>query len=251
MAWALLVVIGKYQVVEDLKGSNESEKVPRFFCARNRTQIFLAHLSSTLLKPMGRMGYNAALKIEMKKFVVVLILSLFSFSLSAQDTQKTKAWDLLPGIAPIGVGYQWVADVGSSVHLLSGINFSAWSNDGESMGGISIHYLFDPIAAMDGDFGEGMRQIYLLINGAKILNYGRRVQFPLTYAWGLGYACDNYSPLWYWAWDLRIDMKVYFTRRFGMFIGAEAMAGVGFGSHKIGITANAQALIGFVITVGK
>jgi len=35
MAWALLVVIGKYQVVEDLKGSNESEKLPRFFCVRN------------------------------------------------------------------------------------------------------------------------------------------------------------------------------------------------------------------------
>ena len=35
MAWALLVVIGKYQVVEDLKTSNEGEKVPRFFCVRN------------------------------------------------------------------------------------------------------------------------------------------------------------------------------------------------------------------------
>jgi hypothetical protein len=33
MAWTLLVVIGKYQVVQDLKDSNESEKVPRFFCA--------------------------------------------------------------------------------------------------------------------------------------------------------------------------------------------------------------------------
>lgn len=32
LAWDLLVVIEKYQVVEDLKGSNESERVPRFFC---------------------------------------------------------------------------------------------------------------------------------------------------------------------------------------------------------------------------
>ncbi len=42
MAWALLVVIGKYQVVEDLKGSNEGEKVPRFFCGRN-SLIFFMH----------------------------------------------------------------------------------------------------------------------------------------------------------------------------------------------------------------
>ena len=42
MAWALLVVIGKYQVVEDLKGSNESEKVPRFF-VRVTTLILYMH----------------------------------------------------------------------------------------------------------------------------------------------------------------------------------------------------------------
>ena len=46
-------------------------------------------------------------------------------------------------------------------------------------------------------------------------------------------------------------MKVYFTKRFSMFISAEAMAGLGIGSHKIGITCNAQALVGFVITAGK
>lgn len=34
LAWALYVVIGKYQVVQDLKDSNEGEKVPRFFCVR-------------------------------------------------------------------------------------------------------------------------------------------------------------------------------------------------------------------------
>ena len=31
MAWALLVVVGKHQVVEDLKGSNEGEKCHAFF----------------------------------------------------------------------------------------------------------------------------------------------------------------------------------------------------------------------------
>ena len=31
MAWALYVVFGKYQVVQDLKDSNESEEVPRSF----------------------------------------------------------------------------------------------------------------------------------------------------------------------------------------------------------------------------
>ena len=45
MAWALLVVIGKYQVVEDLKGSNEGEKVPRFFCVRNDIGTFGTILS--------------------------------------------------------------------------------------------------------------------------------------------------------------------------------------------------------------
>ena len=38
LAWALHVVIGKYQVVEDLKDSDEGEKVPRFFCV----YVFLA-----------------------------------------------------------------------------------------------------------------------------------------------------------------------------------------------------------------
>ena len=48
MAWALLVVVGKYQVVQDLKDSNEGEKVPRFFCAHKR-QTFIRHNQYQLL----------------------------------------------------------------------------------------------------------------------------------------------------------------------------------------------------------
>ena len=33
MAWALYVVIGKYQVVQDLKDSDESESSTLFLCA--------------------------------------------------------------------------------------------------------------------------------------------------------------------------------------------------------------------------
>ena len=77
-AWALLVVIGKYQVVEDLKTSNEGEKVPRFFCVRNRTfpsgttQLFINE------NRRSRMGYNAVRKIMKKTIVLATILCLIA-----------------------------------------------------------------------------------------------------------------------------------------------------------------------------
>ena len=38
----------------------KAKKVPRFFCARNRTQIIPAHLYYSYRNRRSRMGYNAA-----------------------------------------------------------------------------------------------------------------------------------------------------------------------------------------------
>ena len=54
MAWALLVVIGKYQVVEDLKDSDESEDATLFLFAY---YIGIQKKTNTN-KTDGPMGYN-------------------------------------------------------------------------------------------------------------------------------------------------------------------------------------------------
>jgi hypothetical protein len=86
MAWALLVVIGKYQVVEDLKGSNESEKVPRFFCVRNRTHSIPAQFNILLMKTDGAGWDITRRKKRMKKGIFITMFCTCFFFISAQVT---------------------------------------------------------------------------------------------------------------------------------------------------------------------
>lgn len=91
MAWALDVVIGKYQVVEDLKDSDESERATLFLCA------YFSGTTKYLFKqkPMCQWYITGKKNMLKKKNRIVLVLALTVFGtliLSACDTLRDPAF---------------------------------------------------------------------------------------------------------------------------------------------------------------
>ena len=67
LAWALLVVIGKYQVVQDLKDSNEGEKKCHAFFVCIDTQHLLARQQSIVITKPDGAGWDITRQILYEK----------------------------------------------------------------------------------------------------------------------------------------------------------------------------------------
>ena len=185
----------------------------------------------------------------MKKIIVIIALTITCLRLSAQEMN---AKDVYTGLTFGGFSFQQVFDVGGSIHSLAGISLRVISNRTNARnGGFCLYYLFDPWGAMDDDSDQRLTQVFFLYGQGKILNRGHKVQFPIFFDYGLGYSGSTESTLWFWSWGGTVQIKYYLTQRFGIFTGADAMLGVGFGNSKLGWMFSGQVNAGLIFTFGS
>lgn len=94
-AWALLVVVGWCKVVQDLRTTDEDEKVPRFFCGHIlRIQSAPKQKDKFKTKTDGPMEYNWR-QFKMKKVLLTMVvlvgMTAGAMTLSAFTTPKQEA----------------------------------------------------------------------------------------------------------------------------------------------------------------